>query len=229
MVNVYNVTIGQDDCPHTYITSKVKDLVIYIMNTSDEANCYQNTFSIFLSKNEEGMQEALNHLKNYPDIRDINILGKKENMMSLTYSFPKTSAYKNVRKIGFRLHPVVVKDGIEKWFFVSEESTLTGEGKSMLEDHVTRVTSTKRLSTNDFISSYSKLFNGMLKLRLDNQTGGNGSEILSEALKSGYYDWPRQSSLSQLSKSINLPRSTLTYKIRKLEKRIFTDLQESEY
>ncbi len=229
MVNVYNVTIGQDDCPHTFITGMVKDLVIYIMNTSDEPNGYQNTFSIFLSKDEKGMRQALNHLKNYPDIREINILGKKENMMSLTYSFPRTSAYKNVKKIGFRLHPVVVRDGIERWFFVSEEANLLGDGKSMLEDQLTRVSSIKRMSTNDFISSYSKLFNGMLKLRLDNQTGGNGSEILSEALRAGYYDWPRQSSLSQLSKSINVPRSTLTYKIRKLEKRIFTDLQETDY
>lgn len=229
MVNVYNVTIGQDDCPHTLITEKVGGLVIYIMNTSDEPNGYQNTFSIFLSKDEEGMKDALNRLKAYPNIKEINILGKKENMTSLTYSFPKTSAYKSVRRIGFRLHPVVVKNGIERWFFVSDAMNILGDGKTKLDDHLTRVTSIKRLTTNEFINSYSRLFNNLLKLNIDNQTGGTGSEIISVALKAGYYDWPRQSSLSELSKSINVPRSTLTYKIRKVEKKIFTDLEEADY
>lgn len=229
MVNVYNITIGQDDCPNTLITGRVKDLVIFIMNTSDEPDGFQNTFSIFLSRDENGLKDALRYLKEYPEIRNINILGKKENMMSVTYSFPKTSAYKSVKKIGFRLHPIVVRNGIEKWFFVSDVTNLAGEGKMFMEDQVTKVTSIKRLTTNEFINSYSKLFNSLLKLKMDNQTGGHGSEIIAEALKAGYYDWPRQSSLSDLSKSINVPRSTLTYKIRKLEKRIFTDLDEADY
>ncbi len=228
MVNVYNVTIGQDDCPHTLITAKVKHLVIFVMNTSDEPNGYQNTFSIFVSRDEEDLKTALNLLKAYPDIKGINILGKKENMMSLTYSFPRTSAYKNVKKIGFRLHPIIIKDGIERWFFVSESSHILGDGRTKLDDHVTHVTSIKRLTTNEFITSYSRMFNWIWKLRIDSQTGGSGSEIISEALKAGYYDWPRQSSLSELSKSLNVPRSTLTYKIRKLEKKIFSDIEDSE-
>lgn len=228
MVNVYNITIGQDDCPHTLITERIPDLIIFVMNTNDEANGYQKTFSIFISKDENDLKEALNQLKEYPDIKDINILGKKENLMSLTYSFPRTSAYKNVKKIGFRLHPVVIKGGLERWFFVSETPDLLNEGKQRLNDHLTRVMSLRRLTTNEFINSYSKLFNGIWKMRIDSQTGGTGSEIISEALKAGYYDWPRQSSLTELSKSINVPRTTLTYKIRKLEKKIFTDIEDSE-
>lgn len=228
MVNVYNIVIGQDDCPHTLITGNVDGLVIYVMNTSDEPNNYQKTFSIFISKNEEDLKDALTQLKNYPDIKDINLLGRKENMMSLIYSFPKTSAFRNVKKIGFRMHPVVIKGGQERWFFVSDAHDMLSRGKHLLNDHVTKLLTMKRLTTNEFINSYTRLFNSIWKMKIDSQTGGNGSEILSEALKAGYYDWPRQSNLSELSKSINVPRTTLTYKIRKLEKKIFTDIGESD-
>ena len=228
MVNVYNILIGQDDCPHTLITSHVPGLIIYVMNTSDEANSYQKTFSIFISKNKEDLRIALDELKNYPNIKDLDLLGRKENMMSLIYSFPKTSAFRNVRKIGFRMHPVVIRNGQENWFFVTDVNDLTSRGKSLLTDHVTRLFTIKRLTTNEFINAYTKLFNSIWRMKIDSQTGGNGSEIISEALKAGYYDWPRQSNLSELSKSINVPRTTLTYKIRKLEKKVFSELEESD-
>ena len=228
MVNVYNILIGQDDCPHTLITSHVPGLIIYVMNTSDDANNYQKTFSIFISKNKEDLKAALDELKNYPNIRDLDLLGRKENMMSLIYSFPKTSAFRNVRKLGFRMHPVVIRNGQERWFFVSDAHDLLTRGKTLLNDHVTRLLTIKRLTTNEFINAYTKLFNSIWKMKIDSQTGGNGSEIISEALKAGYYDWPRQSNLSELSKSINVPRTTLTYKIRKLEKKVFSELEESD-
>lgn len=228
MVNVYNVTIGQDDCPHTYITSKIPDLMIFIMNTSDDTGGYQKTFSIFISKNEEELSEALSMLKKYPNVRDISILGVKGTTMSLTYSFPRTSAYKSIRKIGFRLHPVVIRGGQEKWFFVSGEDNVLTETKHRLNDTVTKLISLKRLTTHDFINSYSKLFNEIWKIRIDSQTGGKGSQIIAEALRAGYYDWPRQSSLSNLSKSINMPRSTLTYRLRKVEKKVFEDIENSD-
>lgn len=229
MVNVYNVTVGQDDCPHTLITSKIKSLTIYVMNTSDEPNGYQKTFSIFITNDENDMKEALNQLEHYPGLKGIYVLGKKKNIISLAYTFPKTSAYRSVSRIGFRLHPIVIRNGIETWFFVSETADLLNDGKQLLNDSVTRVSTLKRLTTNEFINSYSKLFNGLWRIRLDSQTGGKGTELISEALKAGYYDWPRQSSLTELSKSIKVPRTTLTYKIRKVEKKIFSDMSDSDF
>ena len=228
VVNVYNITIGQDDCPHTFITGKIPGLLIFVMNTSDDTGGYQKTFSIYVSKSDEDLRSALNLLKEYPSIKDINILGMKENMMSLTYSFPRTSAYKSVKKMGFRLHPVVIKDGQERWFFVSHEENVVNDAKHKLNDHVTRLMMLKRLTTNEFINSYSKLFNELWKIRIDSQTKGQGSAIISEALSAGYYDWPRRSSLSKLSKSINMPRTTLTYRLRKLEKKVFEDIEGDE-
>ncbi len=228
MVNVYNILIGQDDCPHTLITSQVPGLVIYVMNTSDDENNYQKTFSIFISKRKEDLKEALDRLKNYPNIKGLDLLGRKENMMSLIYSFPKTSAFRNVEKLGFRMHPVVIRNGQERWFFISDANDLLSRGKTLLNDHVTKLITIKKLTTNEFINTYIKLFNSIWKMKIDSETGGDAYEIISEALKAGYYDWPRQSNLSELSKIIKVPRSTLTYKIRKLEKRVFSELEESD-
>ena len=228
MVNVYKITIGQDDCPHTFISSRFPGLIIFVMNTSDESGGYQRTFSIFVSRDAIDLKGALTLLKQYPGIKGISILGMKENVMSLTYSFPKTSAYRSVKRVGFRLHPVVVKGGQEWWFLVSHDENILTDAKHKFNDDVTRLKSFRRLTTSEFINSYSKLFNEIWKIRIDSQTRGKGSTIISDALRAGYYDWPRGVSLSKLSKSIDVPRTTLTYRLRKLEKTIFQDIEDTE-
>ena len=50
MVNLFYISIGQDDCPHTYLTGKIKDLTIFIMNTQELEDGYQTTFSLFFAK-----------------------------------------------------------------------------------------------------------------------------------------------------------------------------------
>ncbi|WP_171823377.1 helix-turn-helix domain-containing protein [Thermogymnomonas acidicola] len=40
----------------------------------------------------------------------------------------------------------------------------------------------------------------------------------------GYFDWPRRVSLSEMSKRLNVPRTTLTYRIRKAERDVLNDI-----
>ena len=100
MVNLFYISIGQDDCPHTYLTGKIKDLTIFIMNTQELEDGYQTTFSLFFAKDVENLQETMRLLKEYPGIRNINVLGVKDQVMSLTYTFPRTSAFSHVKENG---------------------------------------------------------------------------------------------------------------------------------
>lgn len=228
MVNLFYISIGQDDCPHTYLTGKIKDLTIFIMNTQELEDGYQTTFSLFFAKDVENLQETMRLLKEYPGIRNINVLGVKDQVMSLTYTFPRTSAFSHVKEIGFRLHPIIVKRGVEKWFFVTTNDNVISKTKEHLNDRVTSVYSVKKITTKEFIDGYSKLFSELWRVKLDTTVSQTGIDVIAEALKSGYFDWPRKSSLSELSKSVNVPRTTLTYRLRKMEKTIFEEMQHVE-
>ncbi|MFG1545029.1 MAG: helix-turn-helix domain-containing protein [Thermoplasmataceae archaeon] len=224
MVNIYSISIKQHDCPHTFVTSRIHDLTIFIMNTIDYSKKYQKTLSIFYSKTAEDLKYTIKTLNEYGDLKDLEVLGMGPTTMSLMYSFPKTAAYKWVSKIGFRMHPILVKNGEERWFLVSNESQSVKEIEEELNDSNTSTLRVKKLSTNNFISEYSELFSDVWKVRIDSAVGPEVFNILTQALAQGFYDWPRKSSLSELSRNIKMPRSTLTYRLRKLERLVFRDI-----
>lgn len=224
MVNIYSISISQHDCPHTFVTSKVRDLTIFIMNTLDYSKKYQKTLSLFYSKTTEDLKDTVKILNEYKDLKELEVLGMGPTTMSLMYSFPKTAAYKWVSEVGFRMHPILVKNGEERWFFVSDESRSAKEIEEELNDSNTITLRVKKLSTNNFISEYSELFSDVWKVRIDSTVGPDVFNILTQALEHGFYDWPRKSSLSELSRNIKIPRSTITYRLRKLERLVFRDI-----
>lgn len=224
MVNIYSVSITQHDCPHSYVTSKIPGLTIFIMNTIDAGKKYQKTLSIFYSKQESDLKTTVNLLKEYSGLRNLEVLGMSSNTMSLIYSFPKTSAFRWVSEVGFRMHPIVVKGGEEKWFFVSDLPQSVKQIEKDLSDNNTNILRAKKLTTNNFINEYSSLFSDVWRIRLESLAGNDVMTLLTQALDFGFYDWPRKASLSKLSKSVNVPRSTITYRLRKIEKMIFQDI-----
>jgi predicted DNA binding protein len=225
--NIFRASIEQDDCPHTLLTSKYRDLTIFIMNAYRE-KAMQHSFSIFYSPSGNILTASISDLEKYPGMTDISIIGKKNNLISLTYSFPRTSAYKTISTLGFRMHPVMVRSGIERWFFVSSKPDVPGVIREKLNDGRTRLISINRLTTDEFVSEYSKFMGEFWKTKIVTDAGLMNTEILDKAVQAGYYDWPRKSSLSELSKEVKIPRTTLTYKLRKAEKDIFENLKMSE-
>lgn len=227
MPNIYYASIEQNDCPHTLLTSKHKGLTIFIMNAY-KTGSMQQTFSLFYSPSKDIISSSLTDLGTYPGMTDVVIMGKKNNLVSLAYSFPRTSAYKTVSSLGFRIHPVIVKDGIEKWFFISSSDEVTNMIKEKLSDGKTRLISIEKLTTDEFVSEYSKFMVEFWKTRAVNDVDPVNADILDKAVRAGYYNWPRKVSISELSKEIKLPRTTLTYKLRKAEKNLFENLDISK-
>jgi len=227
MANIYYFIIEQDDCPHTFITSQLNGLSIFIMNTMSDGKKRQITTTLFSAQKPEDLGVALNLLKSYPGIEDFLILGKSGNVMSLMYSFPKTSAFRNVNEAGFRLHPVVVKNGQEKWFFVDTHNAKITNLKKNIMDFNTRVIELRRVSTQDFLEMYSSMFSKIWVLQNKETLGNYNENILVEAVRSGYYEWPRKTSISALSGRTGIPASTILYRMRKLEKQIMENFKET--
>ncbi len=224
MVNIYSVSITQHDCPHAFVTSRIPGLTIFVMNTMDSGRKYQKTLSLFYAKSSAELQETVKLMQTYDGLRDLEVLGMGSNTMSLLYRFPKTSAYRWVSEVGFRMHPIVVRNGEEKWFFVSQKQQKVSQIEKDLSDGNTSILHARKLTTANFINEYSSLFSDVWKIRLESLAGEGVVNLLMQALNFGFYDWPRKSSLSELSQTVKMPRSTLTYRLRKIEKIIIQDI-----
>lgn len=199
---------------------------IFIMNTQISGS-YQRVFSLFHSKDAGDMDRVIVGLKTYGNIKDLSIVGKRENSMSMLYAFPKTRMFREINDVGFRLHPIVVKGGVEKWYLMAYNDDDDMPYKPN-DNEETDVVSAKKLTTDEFISSYSRVMLEMRKARGDLSSDYKESDIVEMAYNSGYYEWPRRTTITRLSKKVNIPKSTLTYKLRKGEKNLLDELWQDD-
>jgi predicted DNA binding protein len=200
---------------------------VFIMNTQLEGNM-QRAFSVIYSKKDGEVSAAIRTLEKYPGLKCMNVMGIQGNLASLTYKFPQTSAFSTVNVMGFRMHPVVVKGGVEKWFFVSSREDIQSSVKQRLNEDKTKLISMKRLSTDEFMKEYSRILTEFWSINVLHSSGESDGSLLEEAMEAGYFEWPRKLSLSELSDKLKIPRTTLTYRLRKVEKSIFQTLNTDD-
>ncbi len=226
-MKLIEITLTQNDCPHIELTKEFSDITIYVFNTVS-VNQYEKLFSIFYSINKETLDKALNKFSNNKKVRNFQIISKKNNLAALTYFIIKTAAYKKIETVGFRLHPLTIHNGIEKWFFLDESSNEISykELLSKFNDENTSIVSILELTTKNFLDEFLKNISFINFNKLD-ILDDEDKELLSMLIKAGYFEWPRKVSLTYLSKNLNIPKSTISYRIRKLEKsiiRIFSNI-----
>ncbi len=219
-MKLIEVILTQKDCPHIDITKEYDDISIFIFNTVS-VNGYEKLFSIFYSNNKDTLDMALNKFNSNKKVENFHIISKKNNLAALTYYILKTSAYKKIESVGFRVHPITIHGGIEKWFFLDESSNEVPykELMSKFNDENTSVVSILELTTKNFLDEFLKNVSIINVDRFD-ILDSEDKELLSMLINAGYFEWPRKMSLTYLSKNLKIPKSTISYRIRKLEKAI---------
>lgn len=226
MPTLYRLSVTQHDCPHSKISSMLPELRIFIMNTQSNGES-QHVFSIFHANKNGVMDNALRALNSYEGVNDLTIIGKRENSMSLLYKFPQTNLFREIKEVGFRLHPIVVKNGVEKWFLVAYNSDDSSNYKPV-GNIKTKVVSATKLTTEEFVTSYSRVLLEISRIRLTSTSSYAEENIAERAYRLGYFEWPRRTSISKLSRESNIPKSTLVYKLRKAEKGILDELWKDD-
>lgn len=220
MGRILELSISQTDCPHPVLTSKMKGLSILVMNTVRLSESEQLNFSIFRAPNQKATKEAIEMLARFPRLRIHEVVGIKRQLFSAIYSFPTTSAFHRLSEFGFRLYPLFSSEGIEKWFFHMSNEKLAPLLTS-INDESTKLVEWRKLSISEFYETYTQLFLDIWRIHRAEELPPSNRQILEKAVLAGYYDWPRNISLSSLSKSLGLPKATLSYRLRRAEKELF--------
>ncbi|MEL9914569.1 MAG: helix-turn-helix domain-containing protein [Thermoplasmata archaeon] len=214
---ISEILVKQKDCPHTETSEKFWDLFILIMHTTYDGS-RQNMFSFFYSSDESNLENAIKFFASRSQISNLTVISKQNRIANLFYSSVPTSMFRKLNNIGFRVHPVVVHKGIEKWFFINNENPVRADE---INDENTRVVSIQTISQKKFFLDYSAIFYELNLMNVINRISEVETRVISSAIELGYFEWPRKINLSKLGMKLGIPKSTLSYHFRSIEKKMF--------
>ena len=217
-MSLWEVEVTQTDCPHVLITRKYSSLRIIIMGT-EVTGRYERLFSVFSSPSTRELNSALNFFQKDNRIRNFRLLSRESGVATALYLMSKTSMFRKTSEIGLRIHPLVAKNGREKWYLISGQSGVNI--RSIVSDQFTKVISMKRKrSAEIFRSFYTAVRDLMPALSISDKFSKREIEILRIAQEKGFFSWPRKTNLTDLSKELEMPKSTLSYHFRAMEKKM---------
>lgn len=156
-------------------------------------------------------------LENMPQVKDIKILEKKARCCSLILIKDFCDFYDKImsKKI-LVLTPYIMSKGLRKFIAVVPERSELDTFNKMLEEHG-RVIDKERLSFEQAISYLEK---NVVLVDLNSMLTPKQLEILDLAYRCGYYDWPRKIKLDEISKLMNISKTTVCEHLRRAELKI---------
>lgn len=217
------IAVTQSDCPHVETSSRFLNLHILIMNTQF-VDRRQRMFSIFHSIDKDELDRALTYFSRHRRVENFSLLSKKNGIATAFYETRPTSMFLRLGTAGFRIHPVVVHGGVERWFFISNGPD--GPTSEEINDKFTHVVSLKNITQERFFQEYPSVFFELNALKVISHLSDMDLMLFKSATECGFFNWPRSTSLTALSEELSLPKSTLSYHFRMIEKKMASMLSE---
>lgn len=217
-MSLWEAEVVQYDCPHIRSTRKFPSLRIIIMGTEVEGT-YERLFSIFSCKTAKELREVLSFFQRDKSVKNFKLVSNESGVAIAYYLILKTSMFKKTSKIGLRIHPVIAEAGRERWYLVSGQSK--ENIRTFLKDEFTKMLYIKKKRPAEiFRSFYTVVRYLMPALSISDKFSEREVDLLREAQERGFFSWPRRTTLTSLSKELRVPKSTLSYNFRAMEKKM---------
>jgi predicted DNA binding protein len=217
-MSLWEVDVTQTDCPHILTTKKYPSLRIIVMGT-ELTGRYERLFSVFSASTTRELNSSLNFFQKDDRVKNFKLLSRESGVATALYLMSRTSMFQKTTEIGLRIHPLVARGGKEKWYLISGESGVNI--RTMISDQFTKVISMKRKrSAEIFRSFYTSVRDLLPALSISDKFSKREIEILRVAQEKGFFSWPRKTNLTNLSKELEMPKSTLSYHFRAMEKKM---------
>ncbi len=222
-MELWELIITQTDCPNIETTETFENTCILLMNTESFGK-YQDIFAIIYSTEKQELNSALKFLSSHRRISNFNLISKKSGIAMVFYRMQQTSMFRKTSKLGFRIHPILVGKGREKWFYIN--SGLKPLTEKDVNDKFTTIISMNSIAQEEFFRQYPASFNRLNMAHMMAMLSGDEVKLISTINELGFFDWPRGASLTQLSNKMKMSKSTLSYHVRGVEKKIANMLTE---
>jgi len=160
----------------------------------------------------EHLPELLEDVRGYESVTDLNVLGHHGEMALLQFETTSPLLLNAVRDSGIPLEmPFDLVDGEATWEITAPQDALSTLGRQLEEFgipfHVERIEQTVQPD----------------QLLTDNQR-----ELITTAVELGYYDTPRECSLTELADEMGLAKSTCSETLHRAEERVVKEFLDGE-
>ncbi len=164
----------------------------------------------------------MEELHKHSEVIDYRIMGKKRYSMGMTVTKEVCEFYEYTLGSGrFTLFPYVLRSGRREFYIVTPESRESVFSRLAKHGQIVHF---EKVPLSEAVKAASQIG---LSIAMNEVVTPSQKSVLVEAYKSGYYDWPRKTSLTELARKLGISKATLSEHLRKSESRLLSLLLEA--
>ncbi len=215
--------IVQYDCPVVWLTERVKDsnLLVVGANVAEIRRGYEKIYVVVLG-DESTINRVLESIDSVDKVKKYEILRKKRGYAKVSMLINKTRTMEAA--VDYDATPMTVwvaLDGFERWTLGFHTSKHVKEfmRKVSERDYIERY-EVVELPEHALALNYACILS-LVSRGLDRLTRKQ-VELLSTAMRLGYYEWPRRVNADQLAREFKISRVAVAKTLRRAERNVIS-------
>jgi len=197
--------------------SRIPGVTVYVQGialTGDEATTLAY---ISIPPDKKVYEAALEELRKHPEVIDYQILSKKNYSLTVAITKNLCEFYRYTLDSGrLTFFPYVHLSGRRRFFILSAEDA--SRVRTNLSKHG-QILSFEKVPLSVALRETEEL---IVKMSFSEVLSPLQKSVLLEALKLGYYDWPRKITLTELADRLGISKATLSEHLRRAHQKLLT-------
>lgn len=177
---------------------------------------------ILVSESDVTIDEFAETINGYDVVNDVAILRQSDGRARAVVNYHRDSSIvPNIVNSDFMpIEPVHITGGVEYWTVLVRESSLADVVGEMKETHDVKIRSIQEVDPSESLE-FADIVN-----RIHDELSVRQRECLFQANEAGYYNWPRDTSATDIAEHIEVSAPTFLEHIRRGEHKIFSAVLE---
>ncbi|QIB73267.1 helix-turn-helix domain-containing protein [Halogeometricum borinquense] len=219
----------QYDCPYIAVTDDV-DVSFHTMHWDfDPAREALETRILVTGESRGALTEGLSSLEEQPGMRGFDLLSRQGESAVIKSFIHETNAMRVIREHdGYITGPFQIRDGSELWNVGFDTSQDADEALSDLErENDYTVEARNSISLEDYLDVVQNIDVATDYLDTCRSLSRVEQETLSKAVKAGYFQTPRDASLTTLAEEFDVSKTSVSKNLRRGEKKVLGSVVET--
>lgn len=232
-----NIDMKQYDCPFIDTTDDVDVAFSAVQWQLDTRSENLEVRLIAKADDRDAIEDGLQTLRDHRNMEDIQLLSKRNDVARISTVMQQTSAMKTIqRNGGYITGPFQIEAGRERWHVGFDDGETADRTLSELErNNDLKVEARDEFETTTLFDLLEN--SGSIRHLLDGCRALTDTEqkTLNAAANKGYYQTPRETTLSELADYFDISKTAVSMNLRRGERKVLeaamsalTDIEQQE-
>ena len=217
------IDMVQYDCPYID-TSEDYEVSFFAMHWDfNTARQQLETRILVTGADREALDQGLEGLQDHGNMRDCELLSKREENALIRSKIDQTNAMKVVRNNdGYITGPFEISDGSEIWHVGFDTGSVARDALSDLDRHNDfAIESRESISFADYLDLVQNVGPARRLLEACRDLSDVERATIQRAFNEGYFEDPREATLTTLADEFGISKTAVSKNLRRGERKIF--------